>query len=94
MNDERNSDSIKYDKDCINFKCLNDGTATGESRYCDLSGLCRQIDFIGTVVVPMESHYLSIIDPITGIVTAHELYCTGMHDLRPLAERFEDDKVS
>lgn len=94
MNDERSADSVKYNKDCLNFKCLDDGTAAGEHRYCDLSVLCRQIDFIGGVAVPMESHYLQVIDPITGTVTAHELYCTGLYDLRPLVERFEDDKVS
>lgn len=92
---ECTKDSIKYKKNCCNFISLNDGTSIGDYKYCNLSLECRQIDvlFDGTVV-PMESHYISIINPITGEVIAHDLFCTGMHDLRPLKERIEDNKVS
>ena len=88
-------DSINYKKDCESFKCMEDGTILGESRYCNLSLRCRQIDVLANgKVVPMEAHYLPIADAITGEVTSHELFCTGHHDLRPYKERLEDDKVS
>ena len=95
MNDgKRSADSIKYGKQCDDFQCLNDGTIVGECRYCNLSLQCRQIDvsFDGTTI-PMESHFLPVYD-ISGKVISHELFCTGMYDLRPLKERIEDDKVS
>ena len=99
INDQNNNevptkDSINYKKDCQNFKCLNDGTIIGECRYCNLSLQCRQIDVLANgKVVPMEAHYLPITDAITVEVLRHELFCTGMHDLRPYNERLEDDKV-
>lgn len=97
-NDEREDgktqDSIKYNKDCEDFKCLDDGTIVKECRYCDLSLVCRQIGVLHNgEVVPMESHYLPIVDA-SGEVASHELFCTGMYDLRPKKERLEDDKVS
>ena len=92
---ERSTDSTKYCKDCMDFKCLNDGTITGEYRYCELSTTCRQVDVLPNGrTVPMEANYLPVIDPTTMEVVTHELFCTGMHDLRTLTERIEDDKVS
>lgn len=92
---DRTTDSNKYNKDCGDFVCLDDGTVVGECRYCNLSLVCRQIDVLSDgSVVPMESHYLPIADGKTGEIIAHELFCTGMYDLRPLKEREEDDKVS
>lgn len=86
-------DAKRYKKDCCEFVCLRDGTITRECRYCDLSLLCRQIDVLPDGrVVPMEAHYLPVHDD-NGKVVAHELFCTGMHDLRLLSERIEDDKV-
>lgn len=93
--DSPTNDAIKFNKDCQNFKNLDDGTITGEYRYCNLSLQCRQIDVLRNGdVVSMESHYLPIIDSITSEVLSHELFCTGMHDLRPYYEKFEDDKIS
>jgi hypothetical protein len=98
-NDEREGGrtqaSIKYNKDCPDFECLEDGTIIGECKYCNLSTICRQVGFLldGTEV-PMESNYLPIVNSETGEVITHELFCTGMYDLRPLKERYEDDKVS
>ena len=88
-------DSIKYKKDCCNFVSFDDGTSVGDYRYCNLSLICRQIDvlFDGTVV-PMESHYVKVFNPISGELESHELFCTGMRDLRPLKERIEDNSVS
>ena len=89
----RTKDSEKYNKDCYDFQCLEDGTIVRECRYCNLSLNCRQID-IGTNgdTIPMESHYLELIT-LAG-EKFHELFCTGMYDLRSLNERIEDDKAS
>ena len=87
-------DSIKYNKDCLDFQCLDDGTIIGECKYCNLSLLCRQIGVLPNgEVVSMESNYLPVTDE-AGQLVAHELFCTGMYDLRPLKEKIEDDKVS
>lgn len=92
--DGRTQDSVKYNKQCDDFICLNDGTILGESKYCNLSLNCRQIDLSGGNPIPMEANYLPIADPKTGEIIEHQLFCTGMWDLRPLKERLEDDKVS
>lgn len=93
--DGKTPDSVKYKKDCADFVCLEDGTITRECRYCNLSLVCRQIDIgLDGEAIPMESHYLPVADSVTGEIQGHELFCTGMHDLRPLKERLEDDKVS
>jgi len=92
--DGRTSDSVKHNKQCDDFICLSDGTIIGECKYCNLSLSCRQIDLSGGNTIPMEANYLPIINPETGEVIEHQLFCTGMWDLRPLKERLEDDKVS
>lgn len=91
----RTSDSIKYNKDCDDFIVLEDGTLIGEYKYCNHSSECRQVDFsFNAKAIPMESHYLPIIDIKTGEVIEHQYFCTGMHDLRPLKERIEDNKAN
>lgn len=92
-NGEMTPDSVKYGKHCGDFVCLKDGTVTGEYRYCEYSTACRQVDFIGGKAIPMEAHYLPIVDVVSGELIANELFCTGKHDLRPLYERMDDDKV-
>ena len=88
------NDSAKYSKDCADFQCLDDGTIVGECRYCNLSLICRQIGVLPNgEVVGMESHYLPVLNE-NGELVAHDLFCTGMYDLRPYKERIEDDKVS
>lgn len=90
----RTKDSIKYNKDCADFQCLDDGTIVGECRYCNLSLICRQIGVLPNgEVVGMESHYLPVLNE-NGDLVAHDLFCTGIYDLRPHKERIEDDKVS
>jgi hypothetical protein len=87
--------SIKYKKDCCDFTPLRDGTILGDHRYCDLSLVCQQVDVLPNgKVMPMEAHILPVVDLNTGEVVEHHMFCTGMHDLRPLTERTEDDKVS
>jgi hypothetical protein len=90
----RTLDSTMYKKDCRDFVCLDDGTLVRECRYCNLSLVCRQVDYVNGVAIPMESHILPALDPDTGEVIENQLFCTGMHDLRSLSERAEDDKVS
>jgi len=87
-------DSVKYNKDCADFVKYEDGTLVGEYRYCNLSNICRQVDMVDGEAVPMESHYKKVKDAITGEVIEERHFCTGMHDLRTLKERAEDDKVS
>jgi len=86
--------SIKYKKDCCDFQPLQDGTILGECKYCNLSLNCRQVDLSGDKPISMEANYLPIADPKTGEIIEHQLFCTGMWDLRPLKERLEDDKIS
>jgi len=87
-------DAVKYKKDCPDFQCLNDGTIVRECRYCNLSLQCRQIDIlVNGKSMPMEANYLPVYDA-DGKLVSEELFCTGMHDLRELIERIEDDKVS
>ena len=90
---KRTLDSTHYKKDCPDFVCLEDGTIIRECKYCNLSLICRQIDMVDGVPIPMESHYLPVADE-DGNIMSHELFCTGMHDLRPYKERLEDDKAS
>lgn len=91
----RTQDSIKYSKQCFDFCCMDDGSIVGEYKYCNLSLGCRQIDVLSNGdPVGMEAHYLPIIDPQTKEVICEQLFCTGMHDLRPYKERLTDDKVS
>ena len=94
INTGRTPDSIKYNKSCCDFISLEDGTIIGESKYCNRSTTCRQVDILGAVTIPMESDYLPITNPITGEVMEWEYFCTGMYDLRPVTERVEDNKVS
>lgn len=82
------------DKDCQDFQPIDDGTKTGEKKYCMFSDVCRQIDVsINGTVLPMESHYLPVIN-LDGEIMEWKYFCTGLHDLRPHKERIDDDKVS
>lgn len=87
-------DADKYLKNCQDFVCLDDGTIMRECRYCNLSLVCRQVDILldGKTVL-MEANVLPVYNH-KGELTEHQLFCTGMHDLRPLKERIEDDRVS
>ncbi len=89
---ERTPDAVKYNKDCTDFVCLEDGTIVRDCKYCNLSIQCRQVDLVNDNPVPMEAHKLALVDPITFEVIEEEYYCTGMHDTRPLEERKEGDE--
>jgi hypothetical protein len=87
-------DALKYKKDCDDFVCLDDGTITRECRYCNLSLVCRQVDILADgVTMPMEGNILPVYNE-KGELVEHQIFCTGMYDLRSLLERTEDEKVS
>lgn len=83
------------DKQCVDFQPLEDGTIAKEKKYCALSDLCRQIDFLpdGTVI-GMEAHYLPVIPADGSEVMEWKYFCTGLHDIRSRKERIDDDKAS
>ena len=87
------NDAIKYKKDCEDFKCMNDGTLTGDERYCERSPLCEQCGFINGKKVNMLTSLLVVKDGITGEVIEHIPFCTGMYDLRVRGERFFDTLI-
>ena len=90
----RTQDAIKYNKDCDDFVCLEDGTVVRECRYCNLSLVCRQVDILHNgKEIAMEGHILPVYNA-EGHLVEHQIFCTGFHDYRPLKERMEDDKVS
>lgn len=62
--------NLKVKKDCADFIPLEDGTTTGEWKYCNLSLECRQIG--------MKSDYVQTEDPKTGKVISHDYLCTGL----------------
>ena len=96
QNSTRTDDSKKYKKWCDDFECLDDGTKTGEYKYCKWSLECRQVDFDeeGNEVT-MEANVLLVKDPITGATIEDQLFCTGHIDGRPLDEKRKgDEKVS
>ena len=86
-------DSIKYKKNCADFRCLKDGTLAGDERFCDRSFECEQTGFINGKKVNMKIGLLVIQDAITGEVIEHIPYCTGMHDFRPVQEKIFDDII-
>lgn len=86
--------SKKYNKDCYDFKSLNDGTKTGEAKYCQHSNECQQTDIDMTgKPIPMEAHILPVINVKTGRIVEHRLLCTGKIDLRPFNERLDDKEA-
>ena len=84
-------DSMKYRKNCTDFRCLKDGTLTGDERFCDRSFECEQTDFIKGKKVNMKVGLLIIKDDSTGKIIEHVPYCTGKYDFRPAQERIFDD---
>lgn len=93
--DGRTPDAIKYNKDCADFVCLDDGTITKECRYCNLSLVCHQIDILPNgKQVNMTAHYIPVVDDESGQVIEWVLYCTGMHEDPREKKPWDMDKVS
>lgn len=70
-------------KDCPDFVPLNDGTITGEKKYCNLSLMCKQIG--------MDADYVEIRDT-NGNVMEHDYFCTGRYLKKE--ERLKDEEAS
>jgi len=60
----------KHNKDCMDWCPMEDGTKVGDTKYCSLSLLCRQIN--------MKSDWLSFINKETGKLE-FDYFCTGMN---------------
>lgn len=75
-------------KDCIDFKPLEDGTLTGDHKYCNWSIDCKQTDVFGRGYL---SNWYKFFNHDTG-EEAFDYFCTGMFGDKE--ERKEDKKVS
>ena len=63
--------SKKHNKDCIDWTPMDDGTKTGDTEYCALSLLCKQIG--------MKGDFISFINNDTK-TTEFDYFCTGMYE--------------
>jgi len=59
----------KNEKDCPDWRPLDDGTLTGDTKYCDLSLLCKQLG--------MRSDWYKFRDENGN--EAFDYFCTGMY---------------
>jgi len=75
-------DPIKRGKECPDFCCLEDGTKTGDPRYCNLSLLCKQVGYL--------SHWYEFRDQDGN--ESFDYFCTGM--LTTVEDRGVDEEVS
>ena len=70
-------------KDCEDFVPLDDGTKTGDKKYCNLSNLCRQIG--------MYSEYVQFFNE-KGECVLQDYMCTGKYAI--WEERGKDEEAS
>ena len=73
----------KNDKDCKDWCPLQDGTKTGDPKYCDLSLECRQIG--------MRSDWVWYKHPETGELE-RDYFCTGFY--ASIDDRGVDKEIS
>lgn len=71
------------EKDCTDFVPFDDGTISGERKYCALSFQCRQID--------MAADHVKTLDPLTGKDLGFDYLCTGKKAL--WEERKKDEEA-
>lgn len=71
----------KYNKDCVDWCPLEDGTFTGDPKYCNLSIQCKQIG--------MKTDWCHFRDE-TG--QNFDYFCTGMYVSEE--NKMDDDEVS
>lgn len=83
-----NDENRCYGKNCVDFKPLEDGTLTGDTRYCNHSVECKQTDAKG---VGFLSNWYWYYDYDTG-EREFDYFCTGMYGDKD--ERTEDKEVS
>lgn len=74
---------LKHDKDCVDWCPLKDGTKISDSKYCDLSLLCRQIG-MKTDWYRFYNHETKEYD--------FDYFCTGM--VVNEENKHDDDEVS
>jgi hypothetical protein len=70
-------------KDCADWVPLEDGTRTGDTKYCNLSRLCKQIG--------MKSDWYEFYNHETG-ENDFDYFCTGMYATEE--NKKDDDEVS
>lgn len=73
----------KHCKDCPDWAPLQDGTKTGDTKYCDLSLQCKQIG--------MKSDWHKFRDIITG-EESFDYFCTGMYATEE--NKYDDVEIS
>lgn len=74
-------DPVKRGKDCPDFCPLDDGTKSGDPRYCNLSLLCSQES--------MKSDWYRFRDQDGN--ESFDYFCTGMY--ATYSDKFIDEKV-
>lgn len=78
----RDPHDVDAPKDCMDFEPLDDGTISGDKKYCRLSFFCKQMG--------MLSEYAEICG-LDGIVIERDYLCTGKHPI--FEERSEDERA-
>jgi hypothetical protein len=73
----------RHNKDCSDWCPLNDGTLTGDPKYCDLSLQCRQIG--------MKSDWYRFRDQDGN--ESFDYFCTGMYLNPEKEEKNIDEEV-
>lgn len=71
------------EKDCLDFTPFNDGTLSGDRKYCNLSFQCKQIG--------MASDRATTVDGNTGDIIAVDYLCTGKY--AKFEERSKDEEA-
>ena len=85
---EKTLEDSRKDKDCQDFTPLNDGTLTGDWRYCHLSFVCQQMHpNEAGILIGCISHHLMIVDPDDPTDEIFAAFCTGC---LPKDERDDD----
>lgn len=77
-----NVNDKKHGKDCADWCPMEDGTKTGDPKYCALSLLCRQIG--------MKTDWITFLDESNGM--NFDYFCTGMFVREE--DKGKDDEVS
>lgn len=90
--DPHNVDVVK---DCVDFVPLNDGTLSGDRKYCDRSTQCKQYDPIRCMGYLSEWHewnefYTDEAGKLVKEMT-HDYLCTGKFPI--FQERTEESKA-
>lgn len=71
-------------KCCPDFVAMEDGTISGEKKYCQLSFECKQIG--------MKSDFVEMFDPKTGEMILCDYLCSGKKPI--FEERMIDEEAS